>query len=200
MVAEEGTEADKKFEPSLRWRVAVLSAVGGGFLAVDQVTKAIVRALVSVSADGTWTAPFLPGVLRLEFVANRGASFGMGQGHGALFVLLAVAVLVGIAWYLFHAPAVSRIECIGLAMVAGGAVGNAIDRVLLGYVTDFFATEFISFPVFNVADIGITCGVAVAFIGFLFLSPANKVDATVELNRRDAASRARRGRRGKGGR
>ena len=75
-----------------------------------------------------------------------------------------------------------------MAMVAGGAIGNAIDRLAFGFVTDFIATTFIDFPVFNVADIGITLGVVLALFGYMFLSPAaREVDATAELNARDEA-------------
>ena len=115
----------------------------------------------------------------------------MGEGFGLAFAALAIAVVLGIGWYVRTARLMSKVELVGLAMVAGGAIGNMIDRLANGYVTDFLCTEFINFPVFNIADIGITCGVAIALVGFLFLSPANKVDATVELNRRDAESRAR---------
>lgn len=161
--------------PSGRWRLVVSSALFLVFLVVDQVTKALVRAEV---AQGPFHASFIPGVLDLEFVANRGAAFGMGEGMGWVFVLLAVAVLAFVALYLSRAPLISPFEVVGLGMLAGGAVGNAIDRVLFGYVCDFFATTFIDFPVFNVADIGITLGVAVAAIGFIFPSHANAHDDT----------------------
>lgn len=159
---------DKLF-PSLPWRLGVAGGMGLAFLVIDQVTKMLVRRAV---AAGSFGVEVIPGVLGLEFVANRGAAFGMGEGMGWAFVLLAVAVTALFAAYLVRAPKVSRLEVIGMGMVAGGAVGNAIDRVVFGYVTDFFATRFIDFPVFNVADIGITCGVAIAFIGFVFFSPA----------------------------
>lgn len=182
------SDYDKEMTPSLTWRLATLSGVLGAFLLADQASKYVVRSLV---ADGTWSMPLLPGFMRFEFVANRGASFGMGEGFGLAFAALAIAVVLGIGWYVRTARLMSKVELVGLAMVAGGAIGNMIDRLANGYVTDFLCTEFINFPVFNIADIGITCGVAIALVGFLFLSPANKVDATVELNRRDAESRAR---------
>ncbi|MFR8956744.1 MAG: signal peptidase II, partial [Collinsella intestinalis] len=94
--------------------------------------------------------------------------------------------------YLTRTRQVSKLETLGLGLVAGGALGNAIDRLMLGYVVDFIATDFIDFPVFNVADIGICVGVFFAFVGFMFLSPAAKVDATAELNARDEAAAARR--------
>ena len=189
-MAEAGLDREKT--PSLPWRRKALVLVFGCFLILDQVTKLIVRQLV---VDGSWSMPFIPGILRFEFVANRGASFGMGQGYGLAFAVLAVAVSVAIVWYIDRAPALSKVEIFGLAMVAGGAVGNMFDRLVYGYVTDFLCTEFISFPVFNIADIGITCGVAIALIGFLILSPANKVDAAAESSRRDAEAAEERARR-----
>ena len=183
------TDLDKEMVPPLDWRRKSLALIFGCFLILDQVTKLVVRSLV---VDGSWSMPLLPGFMRFEFVANRGASFGMGEGYGSAFAVLAIAVSVGVVWYVNRAQALSKVEIVGLAMVMGGAIGNMFDRLVYGYVTDFLCTEFISFPVFNIADIGITCGVVIAFIGFLILSPANKVDATAELNRRDAEDRARR--------
>lgn len=182
------------FTPSRAWRAVCAVAVAGAFILLDRITKAaVLRNLVGADGMATAPVPFIPGVLRLQFVANTGAAFSMGEGMGWVFVALAAAVVAGMAAYLLRAPLCSKVEVAGLAMVAGGAVGNAIDRVVFGYVVDFLATEFIDFPVFNVADIGITCGVVIAFAGFMFLSPANKVDATAELDRRDAERRARRG-------
>lgn len=174
--------------PSLIWRFAVASVVAGAFILLDQLTKVLVRATLALNVP---SAEVIPGILRLLHVQNVGAAFSLGEGMGGAFVILAVAVVLGSIWYLWKTPLVSKVETVGLAMVAGGAVGNAIDRLLFGYVTDFLACEFIDFPVFNVADIGITVGVVVAFFGFMFLSPANKIDATAELNRRDAERRAK---------
>lgn len=155
--------------PTLAWRLVVAGVMALSFLVVDQVSKELVRRAVMA---GSFNVELVPGILGLEFVANRGAAFGLGEGMGLAFVLLAVAVTVFVLVYLWRAPKISRLEVLGMGMVVGGAVGNAIDRVVFGFVTDFFATRFIDFPVFNVADIGITCGVAIAFIGFLFFSPA----------------------------
>lgn len=178
----------KETSPSLTWRFGVLAAVAGAFILVDQLTKVLVRGSLALNVP---SAEILPGILRLLHVQNVGAAFSLGEGMGGAFVILAVIVVLASIWYLYKTPLVSKVETVGLAMVAGGAVGNAIDRLVFGYVTDFLACEFIDFPVFNVADIGITVGVVVAFFGFMFLSPANKVDATAELNRRDAERRAK---------
>lgn len=177
-----------EFVPTRAWRAVAALALFFAFLLADQVTKVFVRGLV---AHGFVAAEFIPGVIEIRFAANTGAAFSLGEGFGFVFVLLAVAVVIFTVAYLARAPLISKLEAIGLGMVAGGAVGNAIDRALFGFVTDFLCTQFIDFPIFNVADIGITCGAAIAFIGFL-LSPANRVDATEELARRDARARERR--------
>lgn len=176
----------KEKTPPVSWRLRVAGLLGLGILLFDQLTKLAVRAAGDASH-----VTVVPGVVDFMLVRNTGAAFSFGEGHGLAFVVLAVAVVVAIAFYLVRAPELSRVECVGLAMVSAGAVGNAIDRLFLGYVTDFIATTFMDFPVFNVADIAITCGVVVAFVGYIFLSPAAQVDATAELNRRDEARRAR---------
>ncbi|MDY2777003.1 MAG: signal peptidase II [Collinsella sp.] len=183
-----------RFQPSLRWRFAVAALVAGAFLAIDRVTKLAIQGSLSPApfTGDTFEAPLLPGVMKLLYVENRGAAFSLGEGSGWLFVLLAIAVSLATLVYLWRAPGLSKLEVVGLGMVVGGAIGNAIDRILFGYVIDFLATEFIDFPVFNIADIGITCGVFIAFLGFAFLSPANKLDATAELDRRRAEDAARR--------
>ena len=128
---------------------------------LDQAVKAAVRARLAVGE----VAPLLPGVLRLEHVENTGAAFSMGAGAGVLFVLVALAVLVACVLLVWREelplPLAAAVGC-----VAGGGVGNAVDRVLFGSVTDFFATTFVSFPVFNVADVCVTMGVIVGFIGW----------------------------------
>ena len=178
--------AAKEMTPPVAWRIRVASLIALAVLVLDQLTKLAVR-----GAGDTFHVTVIPGVIDFMFVRNTGAAFSFGEGHGLAFVVLAIAVVVAVVVYLLRAPELSRVECVGLAMVSAGAIGNAIDRLLLGYVTDFIATTFIDFPVFNVADIGITVGVTLAVIGFIFFSPAAKVDATEELNRRDEAYRAR---------
>ena len=169
--------------PPLRWRLGVAGGVALVVLLVDQLTKLAVRAV-----GDALHVTVIPGVIDFLFVRNIGAAFSMGEGHGIAFAVLALAVIVAIAVYLVRAPQLAHLEVVGMAMVAGGAIGNAIDRLAFGFVTDFIATAFIDFPVFNVADIGITVGVVLALIGYMFLSPAaREVDATAELNARDEA-------------
>ncbi len=160
--------------PPLRWRLSVAGGVALVVLLVDQLTKLAVRAV-----GDALRVTVIPGVIDFMFVRNIGAAFSMGEGHGIAFAVLALAVIIAIAVYLVRAPQLAHLEVVGMAMVAGGAIGNAIDRLAFGFVTDFIATTFIDFPVFNVADIGITVGVVLALFGYMFLSPAaREVDAT----------------------
>lgn len=181
--------------PPVAWRMRVLGALFVLALGADQLSKYAVRA-----AGDSLRITAVPGVIDFVFVRNIGAAFSFGEGHGLAFVALAVAVCAAIVVYFLRADELSKLECVGLSFVCAGAIGNAIDRVAFGFVTDFIATTFVEFPVFNIADIAITCGVALAVFAFVFLSPAAQVDATAELNRRDEERRARKqARRQKGG-
>ena len=173
--AREGGE--QAFQPSRARRLIAAGVIAAAILLADQLSKAWVRGTIALTGE---TLEVIPGVISFWYVTNTGAAFSLGEGMGLVFVLLALVVTVAAAWYLATTRAVSWFEVVGLAMVVGGAIGNAIDRVAFGYVTDFIATEFIDFPVFNVADMGVTVGVAVAFIGFVFLNPESREEEDAE--------------------
>ena len=134
-------------------------------VAIDQWTKALVRAKIPYGGD----VPLIPEVVRLTYVRNTGAAFSMLGGArwfflGLLVVFFAVVALL-IKKKLLKKPA--ELWC--LAAIAGGALGNAIDRAVSGEVTDMIEPLFINFAVFNVADIFITCGaIALAIIIVFF--------------------------------
>ena len=133
---------------------------------IDQATKVAVRYLMPL---GSSARPFLPGVINLYRVENTGAAFSIGQGtEGATWVFAACAVVA----FVVACTMVWRNDLpfplvVSLGCVAGGGVGNMIDRLATGSVTDFLATVFMDFPVFNVADIFVTCGVAVSLLLYL---------------------------------
>lgn len=127
---------------------------------LDQATKAAVRHLLAVGES----VDFIPGVLDLKLVHNTGAAFSLGEGAGPIFVLVAIAILIAGWIFVWKHPDVPFALAVSVACVAGGGVGNMIDRLFMGYVTDFFATTFVSFPVFNVADIFVTCGVVISLV------------------------------------
>lgn len=140
-------------------RVCALVACALAVLALDQATKAFMRGYL---AEGP--RDLVPGVLGLRLVENTGAAFSLGEGAGGLFVAVAVAVVgAAVAWAALDEAMGVPLAC-ALGLVAGGGLGNLVDRVCSGAVTDFLATEFVRFPVFNVADVAITCGVALTLL------------------------------------
>ena len=128
---------------------------------VDQATKA---AAVEVLGDGRGT--LIPGVIDLVHVENTGAAFSIGEGAGFLFVLVALAFLVGACLFVWHEDKLPLGIVASVGLVAGGGLGNMIDRLMNGSVTDFLATAFMKFPVFNVADMCVTVGVVCAVVGY----------------------------------
>ena len=124
-------------------------------VAADQYTKYLTVAGIALGQE----VPFLPGLLRFTYVRNYGAAFSSFQGQQWLFALIFAVFTLLILWEYFKKPmGFTTFERWCLAAVYGGGLGNMIDRVRLGYVVDMIETEFMSFPVFNVADCFITCG------------------------------------------
>jgi len=132
-------------------------------VALDQLTKAWVRSAYALG-EGT---PVIDGVLWLTRVHNTGAAFGMLKGCQWLLAVFAVVVLLAIAWTVSRVKDLHPLVVTGLGLVAGGASGNLIDRVVLGGVTDFIDLGW--FPVFNVADIALDVGVALVIVWLLFI-------------------------------
>lgn len=129
-------------------------------VAVDQFTK--YWATVALAPNGT--APFLPGIMELRYVLNDGAAFsilgGKEWGRVFLIVLTSIAMLVILYLLFFRRGSMNRLCYASLLLIEAGGIGNLIDRVLNGYVVDFFATTFINFAIFNVADCFISVGFA----------------------------------------
>lgn len=140
-------------------RIAAFGGVAALAVVLDQVSKAWARTAL---AGGP--APLVPGVLDLSLVMNTGAAFSIGSGSTWVFVILALVICAGAAVWVVRERQMPVSVAAALGAVAGGGVGNLIDRVVARQVTDFLATTFIDFPVFNVADIFVTCGVVIALV------------------------------------
>jgi signal peptidase II len=91
----------------------------------------------------------------ISYITNTGAAFGMFQGSNIILMLVSLAVIVFILLFYKSIPC-SFAYSVGIGLVLGGAVGNLIDRIFFGFVTDFIAFSF--FPAFNIADSCITIG------------------------------------------
>jgi len=153
----------------VRHRGAVLTAaIGAAIVGVDQVTKAVVR--VDLAPLGR-SVPVIGDVLQLTFVRNLGASFGMMPGYRPLFIAVSFCVLIAIGAFVVRRRPERPWVVVALGLVAGGAFGNLIDRIVFGWVTDFIRIPF-DFPVFNVADSAVVVGVAM-LIWWLVFGPAS---------------------------
>jgi signal peptidase II len=139
----------------------LLVLVGGVIILLDQITKALVRNSLSLSE--VWTpAPWMEPYFRIVHWRNTGAAFGLGQDFGMVFTILAIIVSGVIVYYFPRVPQEERSLRLAMGLQFGGAVGNLIDRLLLGYVVDFISIfAFLNTPVFNIADLSITVGVVV---------------------------------------
>lgn len=137
--------------------VAVLCVIA------DQATKALAREYLTPGE----AVPFIPGVLDLRITVNTGAAFSMGEGLSWLFAIIAIVVVAALAVAMWKTRDLPIYLCVFAGIIAGGAVGNLIDRVASGGVVDFFSTAFMDFPIFNVADVCIDVGVVLGFIGYV---------------------------------
>ena len=138
-----------------------------GIAAADQITKYLVVANIPLYAD----VPFLPGIVQLTYVQNTGAAFSMLEGMRWLFLIIFIVLTVLIFFEYFRSPMpFTKLERWCIAAIYGGGLGNMIDRVRLGYVVDMIETQFMDFPVFNVADCFITCGCILLIVHLVFFN------------------------------
>ena len=158
--------SDKESPASHRTRnILVLAVLGVLWLAVDQLSKSLIDGAYAVGEHVA--GPFL-GIFQFTLVHNTGMAWGMLEDSTFALGLLSVAVCAIMALYLVaFEPQANLAEAFGGTLVVAGGLGNAIDRFTLGYVVDFIEPVFIEFPVFNVADIGVTCGFILFLVGFV---------------------------------
>jgi len=150
-----------------------LAWMAGAILLVDQITKAIVRGNLELGemwAPWTWLEPYA----RIVHWKNTGAAFGIFQGFGDVFTVLAFVVSGAILYYFPQVPREDWILRLAMSLQFSGAVGNLIDRLTIGWVTDFISVG--SFPVFNVADACISVGTAVLVLGMWWKDRRQKLE------------------------
>lgn len=129
---------------------------------LDQVSKYLV--LTYLAPIGSY--PLWEGVLHFTYVENTGAAFGILKDHRFVFLIFSVAAIAAILLYVGIAKPKERWTLVSLAFIAGGGVGNMIDRVLRGFVVDFIDVTCIHFYVFNIADcfVCIGCGLMILML------------------------------------
>lgn len=136
-------------------------------VALDQFTKFLVLQYIPLHGH----VDFLPGFLGLTYVRNTGAAFSSFEGAQWLFAIIFVLFTAAIIWEFSGKrwPFTTFERWLITAVYAGG-VGNMIDRFRFGYVVDMIQTEFMDFPVFNVADSFITCGCILLMVHLVFVN------------------------------
>lgn len=132
---------------------------------LDQFTKWLTVANIGLGVD----VPVIDGFFHFTYVRNTGAAFSSFEGMRWLFVLIFIVLTLFIIWEIKkQSMGFTQLEWWCVAAIYGGGLGNMIDRMRLGYVVDMIEVEFISFPVFNVADCFITCGCILLIVHLLF--------------------------------
>jgi signal peptidase II len=111
--------------------------------------------------------PVVKDVLHITYVLNPGAAFGLFEHQTLFFLIVAVSLVVGAIYFYPRIPQQYRLLRFGIGLMVGGAMGNVIDRIKTGYVVDFF--DFRVWPVFNIADAAIVCGVGCIVFTMIYL-------------------------------
>lgn len=135
-------------------------------IAIDQITKILafsnLRGIIGIS--------LIPGVFELQYLENRGAAFGILQDHQVLFLVITIIAAIILTYIYGKLPEDKKYTPLRISYVLlmAGAFGNMIDRMIRGYVVDFFYFKLIDFPIFNVADIYVTVTMILLVILILF--------------------------------
>ena len=158
------------------------ASVAALIVVIDQYVKYWVSNNIGLGGEDVRT--IIPGILGLVNIRNDGAAFGFLSGGRIWFILIAGVLLV-VAIILLATKAIKNPAARwALVMITAGGVGNAIDRVINGYVQDMFKTLFTDFAIFNVADIFITVGGILFIICIIFGRDPNKEERSVRRSRR----------------
>ena len=133
-------------------------------IAADQAVKLYVTSHLALYES----AVLLPGFLELFYIQNTGGGFSILTNHTQLLTVLTAALMAVIAFVLVKRTFPHPLAMWTLTLILGGGLGNLADRVRLGYVVDMFNFQFVSYPVFNVADILVVCG-TIGFAAYYLL-------------------------------
>lgn len=149
----------------------ILALFAALIVVLDQVTKYLTVANIPL---GT-AIPAIPGLFQLTYLRNTGMAFSMLEGGRWFFLIMTAAAFVFMGIVLKKKWITHPTGLWAVASIAGGAIGNLIDRIRLGYVIDMIEVTFMEFAVFNVADCFVVCGAILLVIyAFFFDKPAKK--------------------------
>jgi len=152
--------ADRRHRREVRSRWQLAGALALGVFLLDQITKIVIRATL----ERRESISLFPG-FDISRVRNEGIAFSLFQGRQTAIAVLTVIALTAIALALSRLVGRNAFVAAGSGLLVGGAVGNLVDRVLRGGVTDFL--DPYRWPAFNIADVGIVCGAGLVVLGLL---------------------------------
>jgi signal peptidase II len=145
-----------------------LVAVATSVAVIDQLSKSVLASAIGSRQLGS-RVEVVDDWLALEYTENRGAAFGLFSGLAPIITGVSIAILVSLLFYFFRQVRPPLWQTIATGAIAGGALGNLVDRVRLGHVIDFVSVG--PWPNFNVADSAITIGVLVLVWGITRQAP-----------------------------
>ncbi|MDP3058778.1 MAG: signal peptidase II [bacterium] len=137
--------------------------IAGIIVIVDQLTKWKIVSNIALHDEIT----IIPGLLRLTYVKNSGAAFGLFPGRATVFVISALLIIALIILLRQEIVREGKLAIVASGLLLGGAVGNLIDRLRGGYVVDFIGV--FSWPIFNVADMSVVAA-AILMVLVVFTS------------------------------
>ena len=144
-----------------------MTLFAAGIVAADQFTKFLVLQNIPLHSN----VDFIPGLLSLTYVRNTGAAFSSFEGAQWRFVVVFVLFTAAIVWeFSGKRWPFTNFERWLIVAIYGGGIGNMIDRFRFGYVVDMIQTDFMDFPVFNVADCFITCGCILLMVSLMLFN------------------------------
>ena len=141
----------------------IVAGVIAILIVLDQLVKSYVVQNIALGEVKTW----IPNLVSLTYLQNRGAAFSILQDQQLLFAVITLVVVVGAIWYLHKHMEDSLWMVLGLTLIIAGGLGNFIDRISQGFVVDMFHLDFINFAIFNVADSYLTVGVIILLLAML---------------------------------
>lgn len=130
--------------------------IAAAIILSDQIAKMLVMNNISE----TGCIHIIPKIIDFVYVKNTGAAFSIMSNSTFLLGIISILFCIVVALYWYKQKPQNEIMKLSLTLVFAGAFANAIDRLFRGFVVDFISTAFVRFPVFNIADIAITCGAA----------------------------------------
>ena len=149
------------------WIMIIIASV-----LIDQISKLIVVQTLPLYDS----VVLIDGFFSFTHIQNRGAAWGMFSEHRWVFLVATTIAIIVLPIILYRFRKLHVLFGTSMSLIIGGAIGNMIDRIFLGYVVDFLEFTFIDFPVFNIADVCIVVGTALMVVYILFFDKTLFVD------------------------